>query len=191
MATEVDIVNSALIKIGNENIISAIGQDGREGEMAEIIYPLARDKLLAAHPWNFAIGRQTLIADVTTPAFEYDKQYYLPADCLRALMLYDSPERWKVEDDQLLTDETAAKLIYIKKVTNTGKFSALFTEALSDEIAAQMSEVISGSTSRTSQLKQVAKASLKEAKTRDGQEGTPDNIQADAFTSFKNGQVWW
>lgn len=191
MASEVDIVNSGYIKMGNENTITAIGQDGREGEVAEVMYPLIRDKMLAAHPWNFAVGRSSLTADTTTPSFEYNYQYYLPGDFLRGLGLYDSDERWKIEGDRLLTDETAPKLIYIKKITNTGKFPALFSEALSDEFAAQTCEVITGSTARADVLKEKARESFREAKRRDGQEGTPDNIQANVFTSTKDSVQWW
>ena len=70
MVSEVDICNAALIKLGDENTISAIGQDGREGEVCELMYSQVRDRLLASHPWNFAIGRSTLTADTATPDFE-------------------------------------------------------------------------------------------------------------------------
>lgn len=191
MVTEVDICNAALLKLGDENIISTLGQDGREGESCEILYPQVRDWLLASHPWNFAIGRSLLAADTATPAFEYTKQYYLPSDCLRALKLYDTDERWKVEGDKLLTDESTPRLIYIKAITNTGQFSPLFTETLALFLASALAAVIPGSDNKGQILRARANEILREARRRDGQEGTPDNFEATAFTNFKITQGWW
>ena len=148
MASEVDICNNALVKTGNENTISALGQAGREGEICELMYPLVRDRLLASHPWNFAIGRSTLIADTTDPDFEYGNQYFLPGDYLRALSLFDSLERWKIESGKLVTDETTVQLIYVRKITNPGLFSELFTELLAATLAAEIAEVITGSSNK-------------------------------------------
>lgn len=191
MASEVDIYNAALIKLGDENTISALGQDGREGEVGELIYPQIRDRLLMAHPWNFAIKRSTLIKDTTSPAFEFTSQYHLPADFLRGVKLYNSAERWKIEGDRLLTDASPVNFVYIAKITDTGKYPPLFTEALSSIIAAEIAEVITGSSDKAQLLMQSGEAKLREAKRRDGQEGTPDNIEASAFTSSKLGQTWW
>lgn len=192
MVSEVGICNAALIKIGNENRISALTEKGREGETCNLLYSQTRDYLLASHPWNFAIGRSTLSLNATSPAFEYTNSFYLPGDYLRAIKLYNTDESWKIEGDQLLTDEGTAQLIYIKKVKDTAKFSPLFTEALATRLAAEMAEVISGSTSKANKLFAEFRLKFKEAKRRDGQEGTPDNIQATAFTNgIKDGQQWW
>lgn len=192
MVSEVEICNAALIKLGNENTISAIGEDGREGETCELMYPQVRDLLLSSHPWNFAMARKTLSADSSTPAFEYSNAFQLPGDYLRAIKLYNTDERWKVEGTLLLTDAATANLIYVSKETNTGKFSPLFVEALSTRLAAEMAEVITGSRARAESLMAEAHKKLREAKTRDGQEGTPDNVEANAFiTGIKNTHQWW
>lgn len=191
MVSEVDICNAALIKLGNENTISAIGQNGREGEVCELMYPQVRDRLLASHPWNFAIGRSTLVADTITPSFEFNYQYYLPGDYLRGLGLYDSQERWKIESGKLLTDETTVQLLYIRKITNTGKYPALFSEALSSTLAGEIAEVITGSTRKAQLFTDEGEKKFREAKRRDGQEGTPDNFQSNVFTSTKSNIQWW
>lgn len=192
MVSEVEICNAALLKVGDENTISALGEDGREGETLALVYPQTRDLLLASHPWNFAIGRSNLSKDAVSPAFGFSNQFLLPGDLLRALGLYGTSEPWKVEGDRLLTDAGTAKLIYIKKVTDTGKFSPLFTEALATRIAAEIAEVITGSQEKAQKLFQEFQIKFREAKRRDGQEGTPDNIQSDAFISgIKNTNQWW
>jgi len=191
MASEVEICNAALIKLGDENVITALGQNGREGETCELMYPQIRDRLLADHPWNFAIGRSTLIQDTSSPDFEFDNQFHLPSTFLRGLKLYDTAEKWKIEGNKLVTNASIANLMFIQKITDPGKFSPLFTEALSTTLAAEMAEVITGSTTKATKLLKEADIKLKEAKRRDGQEGTPDNFQTDVFTTYKNTKQWW
>jgi hypothetical protein len=185
--SEVQICNLALSKIGDEFSISAIGEDGREGEQCELFFQHTRDHILQSHPWNFAIGRSALSQDATSPAFEYTNQFLLPGDFLRALSLYNEQEPFKIEGDRLLTDASTANLVYIKKVTNTVLFPPLFTEILVTRLAAEMSQVISDDNALTERLFIESDKKLREAKRRDGQEGTPDNIISRGPTDFKNG----
>jgi hypothetical protein len=182
--TDVGICNLALSKIGHETRISAIGEAGRAGEQCEIFYEYTRDFMLAAHLWNFAIGRAALSLDAISPAFEYDNQYLLPADNLRAVELYQERQPFKVEGSRLLTDASVANLVYIKKVTDTQLFSPLFSKALVTQLAFDLSNVIAGSNKVN--MKEV-KDSLREAKRRDGQEGTPDRVISTGPADFKNG----
>lgn len=192
MPSEVAICNGALVKLGNENIIASLTEAGREAETCNLLYTQVRDALLQEHPWNFAIGRKTLSQDGSSPAFEFDNAFQLPSDCLRALMLFDSDERWKVEGSLLVTDASTAKLIYIKKITDPAKFTPLFTELLKTRLAHELCEVITGSTVKKSELAKELKALTREARRRDGQEGTPENINANGFISgYKYSTQWW
>jgi len=185
--SEVKICNMALAKIGSDFQISAIGEDGREGEQCEVFYEHTRDHLLQSHPWNFAIGRSALSQDATSPSFEYSNQFLLPGDHLRAIELYDEDEEFKIEGDRLLTDASTANLIYIKKVTNTTLFPPLFVEALATRLAAEMAQVIADDNRLSERLFVEFEKKFREAKRRDGQEGTPDKIISRGPTDFKNG----
>jgi hypothetical protein len=187
MTTDVGICNIALSKIGSENRISQIGEDGREGEQCELFYEHTRDHLLQSHPWNFAIGRSALSQDATSPSFEFDNQFLLPADCLRVWKLYNDDNPFKIEGDRLLTDSSSVNLIYIKKVTDTSLFPPLFVEAIATRLAAEMCDVIASDETKSQRLFAEFEVKFREAKRRDGQEGTPDNIISTGPTDFKNG----
>lgn len=187
MTTDVGICNLALSKIGSENRISAIGEDGREGEQCELFYEHTRDHLLSGHPWNFAMGRAALSQDATSPAFEFNNQFLLPADCLRVWKLYNDDNTFKVEGDKLLTDSSSVNLIYIKKVTDTSLFPPLFVETIATRLAAEMCDVIASDETRTQRLFAEFSDKHREAKRRDGQEGTPDKVISTGPTDFKNG----
>ncbi len=187
--TDVSIFNMGLSKIGHEVRISEIGEASRAGEQAELIYAQIRDELLQSHPWNFSIGRKSLSRDATNPEFEYNYQYLLPADCLRAIKLYDSSEAFKIEsnDDgetRLLTNASSVNLIYIRRITNPTLFSPLFVATLVLKLAMSLQEVITGSVKVDSAE---FEKTFREAKRRDGQEGTPDMIISGGPADFKNG----
>lgn len=62
MATEIDIANLALSHVGSSNRITALdGVGSEENRQCFLHYVPARNAMLAAHPWNFAIKRTTLI----------------------------------------------------------------------------------------------------------------------------------
>lgn len=183
--SEVEICNLALFKIGQSQQISALGEEGVLGESFEVLYPHTRDYLLASHPWNFAIGRSALTKDANSPAFDYSSQYVLPSDYLRAVRLWNTKEDWRVEGDRLLTDASPANLIYIKRITDVTKFSPLFQELLVTKMAADLALTIKADATKKGLLDREAERMWREAKRRDGQEGTPLGFIADSFTYDK------
>lgn len=59
-STSVDICNAALIKVGAETI-TALSDNNKRARACNERYADIRDVVLAAHPWNFAIGRTQLV----------------------------------------------------------------------------------------------------------------------------------
>lgn len=184
--TDVDICNKAITKV-NGNRITALGQDSKEGRLCALLYEQERDALLEEHPWNFAIGRQQLAQLSTAPAFEFDYAYSLPADAIRPLYMYDSTDRFKIESGNLLTDENPVKLVYIKQVTDTSKFSPLFIDALATKLAAELAKAIPNDSKLAERLLSELQLKLKSAKIRDGQAGTVDRTFHDTFLDARRG----
>src|SRR5690606_18101386 len=111
---------------------------------------LRRDALLRAFNWNFAMKRASLPALADAPTWGYTYQYQLPSDCLMPVQVgeyYVIPgmadyiggtddEPFRIEGRTIATDWSAPlKIRYIRKVTNSGEFDALFVEALAADIA--------------------------------------------------------
>lgn len=179
MATsEVSIVNRALrlLKVAP---ITTIGENSEAGEWADAVYVAARDALLAEYPWNFAMKRAALSASTTTPAWGYDYAYPLPADCLRVLSIEGEPDQttepWVVEAGSILTDAIAPLYVrYIEQVTNVGRYSPAFTEALVARLAAEGAYSFTGNVAREQLINELYQARLAIAKRYDAQEGTPE-----------------
>lgn len=139
MASEVQICNLALNKFGNISITS-LEDATKEARACKVFYPLLRDEMLYEHPWNFAMKRADISAQLSdTPDFGYDYAYQLPADCLRVWELSDSDAEWEVESGELLVSQSENIYIrYIRKVTEAGRFSPSFVNCLGLRLAAEL-----------------------------------------------------
>lgn len=153
MASEIQVANRALTKLGAARIIS-FDDDNKQGRAIKSCFYDLRDDELRAHRWSFAMKRTTLAADADAPAYGYKYQYTLPADFLRLDMVNDrypsaimdnyigaEYNDWTIEGGKILTDDSGEmKLRYIARVTEPNAWDVNFREALSCRIAAELAE---------------------------------------------------
>ena len=158
MASVVQICKMALSHIGSDATISSINPpDGSvEAGYCATFYDLARTELLEPGNWSFSLKRATL-AEVTNESTTWAYAYAKPSDCLRPLRvlgtgswlttftedLYTALDdgnsaNFTVEGQVIYTNDPEAVLVYVQDVTDTGKFSASFTSALSFNLASYL-----------------------------------------------------
>lgn len=160
MASVVQICNMALSHIGSEARVSSISPpDGSvEAGQCATFYDLARTEMLEPGNWAFALKRAAL-AQVTNPSTIWAYAYAKPADCQRVLRILrpsiaitvftqdlvvephtddrDSAP-FDIEGEVILTNEPDAVLVYTQDVTDSTKFPASFTSALSYLLASYL-----------------------------------------------------
>ena len=177
--TPTSICNSALAKIGAPTITS-LEEQNKGARLCKRLYPTFRDDVLASYPWNFAITRVELaqLADVT-PAFGYTYAYQLPSDCLRVLETETKDQEWKIEGRYLVTDEASIFIKYIRREENSSLFSIMFAEALAYRLAMELAYPITQNASLRDRFEKAYKEVLRDARTNDSQEGTPEDFFAD------------
>lgn len=168
MASEVEICNRALQKIGAKRI-SSLSEDTVNARACNACYATLRDAELRAHVWNFAIARAELAADATDPDWGRAKSYTLPADFLR--LINDYPEDnsltkdWQIEGNKILTDDSDPIYIrYIARITDAALMDVLFREVLSARIAMEICEEITQSNTKFAAISEDYKAKIKEAR---------------------------
>lgn len=116
-----------------------------------------RDALQRSHAWVFNATRVILSQDTTSPVFEYDNQFLIPDDYLRARTVYDesggpnslSSYSAAIEanadgDLRWLTNQSAVNLRYSYRVTDPGKFDPLFTEVFVLKLARKLVMPLAG-----------------------------------------------
>lgn len=175
MSSQVSICNMALRQLGAARI-SAIDEDVEPARILNDVYDDIRNEVLRTHPWNFASIRVALVVTADTPAFDYTYSFQLPADCLRVIRMSDTDIEFKIEEDRLLTNESTAKILYVKKTTDVSLYDAGFITALATRLAAEIAYPITNSEVLAQNKYKEYLEKLKLAKTMDAQEGSVEPI---------------
>lgn len=156
MASEVDICNLALSHIGDRANIASINppEGSAQAQHCARFYPIARDEMLELMRPSFATKRVAMadVSLVVTKPSQWQFVYQYPENCIRLLGVYD-PNRIYDENDsgavcEIGDDEDGMKVVYtnvegavarfITRVTNTTRYTPLFTQALSRLLASYL-----------------------------------------------------
>lgn len=182
MASQVDIFNLALDMLGTEDVVTGVNDTSVNAKRLARSWPLARDAVLRAHPWNCAIARVSLPEATPAPLYGFAYRYPLSTEpyCLRVLELKSARTSWKVEGRAILTDDGPPLSVkQISRVTDVENYDALLVTAAAARLAWTLAYAVTQSRSVQKDMKDTYFDVLSEAKSVDGQEGTGDEISAD------------
>lgn len=168
MASNVEIANRALQKLGASRIAS-LTEDSVNGRAINACFDVLRQAELRKHPWNFAIKRAQLAANVTDPLFTRSTSFALPSDFIR--LLAPDPEvnyndlDWQIEGRNIITnDDAPLDVRYIYNVTDPNEMDILFREALSARIAYELAELLTQSNAKKAEAMGAYEEIIAEAK---------------------------
>ena len=175
MPSVTEIYNGVLYLVGATAIIDP---DERNGRIINNFYPVARDEVLAAAEWNFAMERKQLSQLVDAPAFEFTYQYALPSDpyCLRVVEVYDTYNKWLVEGRKLLTNDSTCKVRYIKRVEDSMQFQPIYVKALQLYLASMVAFPIQRDRGLAGYYMELYGMAINEAMTANSAEGDTSEI---------------
>ena len=190
MASKVDLSNEALLMLGANSITSFTDNDSN-AVLANRFFEGERDAVLRSHRWNCSIVTANLAALATTPIINWLYKFTLPTDpyCLRVLdvrtVTGDIKLDHEIQGRELLTEESTVDITYIQRLEDTTLFDALLYQALVFRMAWKMAFPITRSHTVMSQMGTMYEAVVREARTIDSQEGTPEQIETDALTDLR------
>lgn len=173
--TDLTICNSALIKIGQERI-SSLDQTNKTATLCKERLPFVKEEVLEDHPWNCAMQRAELSQLSEGPEYGYTYAYQKPVNCLRIWKAEDDEIIFKVEGDQILTDEPTFFCTYIRNDIEVAKYSRSLAEAIAIRLAAELAYAIANSRELQEQMMKLYEIRLRMAKSIDAQEGYPDEL---------------
>lgn len=188
MSSKIEIVNRALVKIGQARI-SSIDENSKSATSVRAVYDQVRDTLMQSYIWNFTKVRTQLAADATAPLFGFQFRYRLPANTLRVLGLGDDtePQRnytsslhaFKHEDEFIYTDvEAPLNIVLTQKIEETGKYPPDFANLLALDIALDIFYDVTKGTERYNTIRQDRAIALRNAKMNHAIENTPEVMVA-------------
>ncbi len=179
MATLISIANQALTYLGH-NTINSLDQGVEGARKSKLILPSSVDATLRAYNWNCATARAALARSGDDPLFGFDYKFVLPNDCLRVLQMQYLDQTYKIEGRFLLTDESTAMILYIKRIL-IGEMDVLLQEAVAARLAMDLAFPLTNSGSLMEAMAKLYVAKVTEAQQIDAQEGTPDDVEVETW----------
>lgn len=189
MASQTDIYNRALQKLGVRTVISPT-EDSPRASACNRSYPIARRSLLQAHNWNCAIKRVHLAADATAPIFGRGNYFPLPVDFLRLLNLDPSENSeefdYQIEGRAIVSDlADPLPLRYVADISDVNQMDPLFINALCAMMALDMVTELTESNVKKSDLKDDFKSAIVEARRANAIQNRPAEPAADFWETVR------
>ena len=184
MTDVVEIYNLGLIQAGEDSLINPDDRGSEGARIVRAIYPLQRDAVLRAHPWNFAMRYASLSGEAATGNWRFAYQYPLPSDpyCLRVWDIEPERTRWRVAGRHLVTDAASPLGVeMIVRVEDSALFDPLFTAALAIRMASVAARRLARSKTERRRLWDIYLQILQDAKAADGQEQSADQPEDGDF----------
>lgn len=183
MTSMVDIYNTAVQSCGNFTIADP-NENTEPARHCRAAFPLVRDAELRAHPWNCALERAVIAAAAAAPAWGDYNRFLLPTNpyCLRVWRLADDRTEFKVEGRYLLTTAAAPlSVLYIKRVISAADLDPLCAMTIALRLGHRIAPRLNASAAKRDELFKEYLDVRALARSIDGQEGTPEAIEASEF----------
>jgi hypothetical protein len=181
MASATRIANMALGKLGDEGEIISLTEDSRAARAVNDCFDDMRDLVLRDHVWDFARHRVQLAAVTEAVVWGGWTAFQKPADFIRFVEV-EHDQDYLLEGDHILARTAGPlNLLYIRRITDTGRFDPLFTDALACRIAAQIAKKITGSDAAKDAAMDEYRLALASARAVNGKEDRPQEIAEDEW----------
>lgn len=192
MSARIDVANYALVLLG-EGPITSIEDDSDTARTMLSLYYIARNAVLEAHEWSFAIRRFTPTQSSSTPDWGWSFSYELPSDIIRLLRVdrdragglttqTSDMNRHQIahelEGRVILCNESEIHCTGIRRVDDEGIFSPLFVEAFATKLAYLAAIPITESNQKQNNMAALYTAAINAAKSRDGMQGSTRRLRS-------------
>ena len=193
MTERVEIANLALSWMGEKAITSL--EDGTAiSDLMKLNYIPARDAVMEAHDWSFAMQRFIPAKLDEDPVWGVGSAFKVPAEILRVVgcwpnsanavnwtntLLIDTEEQidWVMEQGNILCDEEVVFAKGIMRIEKEGVYSPLFVHALAAKLGWLSSIAITADEGIFDRMAATYDHMIMEAKTRDGLQGRSRRIR--------------
>lgn len=183
MASDVEIANRALSKLGEQRITS-LDDNTKPARAMKARFEFLRDAELTAYAWRFAVTRTTLPASTEVPAWGYQRIFQRPVDDLRPLRIngayvdyrtlgvqyettgiFRTDQAYQIIAGQIQTDLAAPlEYEYVARIENTGLWDALFSEAFACRLAVDAAEELTQSAQKGEMVAMQYRNAISEAR---------------------------
>jgi hypothetical protein len=197
-ASEVQICNMALGRIGISIFIDSLTEASQEATVCNVFYGQSRDRALAEGQFNFTTARVAL-ADLGKPPTNWLYRYAMPSDCLAARYLVIAGSRNPLSKQRipfevaqegdvkvLYTDQPEAELVYTRRITNPNLFSPQCVSAIAWLLGSEIGMPLSAAPNLVQKAAQMYAVAISQAQAISANEGQGDTEPDCEFLSGRN-----
>ena len=197
MRSEVSICNKALGWLGAKNIAS-LDENSTPASLCRDNYGSIRDAVLESRMWTFSTARAvSTVGEDDIDEFERMYLHNIPLNWLGVYRCYRSTDmrrkqkadNWRREGGKILAEDTTLYMWGTERVTDTGKWTSLFVEAVTARLAAELCVALTENRQREVDLWSLYDAKLREAAARDGQQGESDDMDVGSFIKARGSSL--
>lgn len=183
MSVDLDICNSALVKLGQDRV-NSLNDDNKRARLCKEQYDKIIERILRAHPWNFALKRITIGPSTETLSWGEGNVFPIPLDCLRVVKIC-SDYKYKIEGPNIICPIEEIKLLYITQTTPEAYFDSNFKEAAACALAHDLCYALTQSTSLKQTLFQESEYWVSQARSFNSQEQSVDDLEFSTWTDAR------
>jgi hypothetical protein len=174
----IDLCSQALVRLGAEPI-SSFEEGTAEADVADALYPGVRDATLSAHPWSFATGQAQLARLAAVPIADFAHAYQLPNDLLRVISAGEGGRGrgivYRIHEGRLHTDAEAVTLTYVFRADESA-WPPFFGFVVVQKLIEAFAVPLTDSTTAAEAAARAAEVALRQAKSLDSQQATPQAV---------------
>ena len=185
MVAEIDIWNAAIELARGRPIIDPIPapqDETAESGACRRHWPIVRNRVSAAYPWNCLMRRAMLPAAADAPSHGFPRSFALPegptpARCLRVVMVGFDPDDqpvWQQLGRSIESDGAAPlPITYVAAIADSTQYDPHLVQVLVYELAIALLPRLTESSAALRQMREMAADLWREAKRIDARTGTP------------------
>ncbi len=186
---KIEIINKSLTLIGAAPITS-LTDASNMARIESRVYDLSLRSILSECPWNFAMKRK-LLATSTATLDWYDTGvtvvYQRPSDIIRIFGTNDNKAIWQDEGDYIVSDTAGLGIRYVQYLDVPSKYTASFTDAFIDKLAADCAfMILNSATIAAKYLEKYEKLTLPKAMAENSQGGTQPGMEDNAWIDARD-----
>lgn len=199
MPSQIDVINRALTKLGEDRLIS-LDDDVRAARSVAAVYDGLLDAELARNRWAFSVRRAILPALLEPPVWGYTRAFQLPDDCLQLIwidgaarsesiqdFIADSGGPFTLEGRQILTDlEAPLRIRYVGRVSDPNLWEPVFVDAFAARLAYELAEDLTQSQQKRDLSWGEYKVAVGEAKRQSAIQQPPQSIPDDGWLQSRS-----
>ena len=194
MASEVELCNVALRRLGDARRITSLDDGSSEAEACRTLYPVIRDRVLRGHTWNFSTRRVLLAEDAVEPISEFENAFVLPNDFIRIRQVQTTEDgnfgdQYRLEGRRILTDYDEVWLVYQSIVTDVTLFPPDLYDALAYLLASDLAIDINQSRGLSERWEIKGDRILRKARATDGLDDFSDRFPTSSWVTIRRAGV--